>query len=624
MAETTIVVRAFNEERHIGDLLRSVRDQTCQDYEIVLVDSGSTDKTVSIARDYCDKVLEIESRDFTFGYSLNVGCEQSEGRYIVIVSAHALPTSRDWLQKLVAPLDLSSDVAMVYGRHVGAQETKFSERQDFERGFGMAKLVKQAPDYYANNANSAIRKSLWEKHHFDEYITGLEDIAWAKYFMDLGYAVVYEPEAAVYHIHEETWHHIYNRYRREAIAAKRIGLTVPPHGRREVRHLCHSIVRDMTAALPGMSGAKLKEILRFRYYQWRGTYDGWRHDVDLGQEKYDLYYSGANRGVVISGKHHAALQELPMPDVKPGDVLIKVAYVGVCQTDLEIYEGELGYYKQGLASYPIVPGHEFSGEVLHVGANGGNFKVGDQVVGECILYCGTCVFCLAGVQVACTKRREVGVVNYNGGYARLISLPTKHVHRVPDGVELKKACLTEPLAVVRKAIRRISGNLKGRSDGCAIVGAGPIGNLCAQALVAMGHKVTVFDTNEARLEYLKGKAETSSKLDCLDGFNVVIEATGKVEALKMVLEQGRTDAALLLLGLPYGTFAYNFERIVAQDRIIVGSVGSSGEDFCWALQALPRIETAPFTEAIVPLGKFHQAWGLHRSAKHLKVIMEVD
>ena len=64
MAETTIVVRAFNEERHIGDLLRSVRDQTCQDYEIVLVDSGSTDKTVSIARDYCDKVLEIESRDF--------------------------------------------------------------------------------------------------------------------------------------------------------------------------------------------------------------------------------------------------------------------------------------------------------------------------------------------------------------------------------------------------------------------------------------------------------------------------------------------------------------------------------------------------------------------------------
>lgn len=624
MPEASIVIRAFNEERHIGNLLRAIREQEYKDYEIILVDSGSTDKTISIAQDYCDKVVNIESRDFTFGYSLNVGCRNSRGEYIVIVSAHALPASRYWLKKLVGPLKENSNIAMVYGRHIGAQKTKFSERRDFDRLFGETRLERQAPDYYANNANSAIRKSLWENHHFDEYLTGLEDIAWAKYFMERGYLVVYEPEAAVYHIHEETWHQIYNRYRREALAARRIGLSTPPHASREVRQLCRRVLGDLAVALPDISVSSLKEILRFRYYQWRGTYDGWHHDIDLSRERYDLYYSNANRGVVISGKHSAALQELPIPEVKPGDVLIKVAYVGVCRTDLEIYEGELGYYKHGIARYPIVPGHEFSGEVIQVGANGGDLRVGDRVVGECILSCGSCALCRAGANTACAKRREVGVVNHDGAYARLISLPAKHVHKVPDKLELKKACLAEPLAVVHKAIRRISSRMRPGGGCCAVIGAGPIGNLCAQALIAIGHEVKVFDINEARLEYLKGKAETSSKLDGLSDFDIVIEATGKVEALRRVLDQVRTDATLLLLGLPYGPIAYNFENMVAQDRVIVGSVGSSSEDFRWALQNLPRIDTRPFTEAILPLEEFSEAWRLHRSAKHLKVILEVN
>lgn len=621
--ETSIVIRAFNEEKHIGNLFRVIREQDYHDYEIILVDSGSTDKTLTIARDYCDKVLKIQSRDFTFGYSLNVGCKHSTGKYVAIISAHALSLSHHWLRALVSPLK-ESDVAMVYGRHVGAQETKFSEHLDFSRLFGESRLKRQGPPYYANNANSAIKKSLWDEHHFDEYLTGLEDIAWAKYFIEKGYTVVYEPEAAVYHIHEETWHQIYNRYRREAMAARRIGLTAPPHAGQKTRHFCQNLLRDIVAAMPSTPVSKLKEILRFRYYQWQGTRAGWQHDIDLEHERNDLYYSGVNRAIVISGKHVAALREMPMPEVKPGDVLIKVAYVGICRTDLEIYDQELGYYKNGIARYPIVPGHEFCGEVIHAGANGGVLQVGDRVIGECILPCGFCSFCLAGAPGACEKRYEVGVVNFNGAYARFIALPAKHVHKVPSNVESKAACLAEPLAVVHKGIRRIAGRMQDSGERCAVIGAGPIGNLCAQALIALGHNVTVFDVNATRLQFLKNKAESCLKLDGLNNFNVVIEATGQVDVLKRVLNESRTDSTILLLGLPYGEFQYNFESLVAQERIIVGSVGSSSEDFQWALQALPQMDISPFTQTILPLEEFSEAWRLHRSAKHLKVILKAD
>lgn len=621
--ETTVLIRAFNEEKHIGALFEALAEQEYRDFEILLVDSGSTDRTIAIAEPHCRQIVHIDSRDFTFGYSLNAGCRHSRGQYIVIISAHACPVRHDWLRTILAPF-ADERVAMVYGRHIGSAETKFSERVDFQRLFGEAPHRHPPVDGYANNANSAICKAFWERHPFDEYLTGLEDIAWARYHAQLGYEIVYEPAAAVYHIHEESWHQVYNRYRREAVAARRIGLPRPPHGDRRVSALCLQMLSDVATGLPAVTPDRVKEIVRFRYHQWRGSADGWRQDIDLDQARYDLYYSGANQGVVISSQHHADLRDIPMPEVKPGDVLIKVAYVGVCRTDLEIYDGSLGYYKHGVASYPIVPGHEFCGRIVQAGANCGGLQLGDLVVGECILSCGVCELCRAGAHTACAKRREVGVMNYNGAYARFVAIPASHVHRIPPEVPLQSACLAEPLAVVRKGIQRIVGRFRDGGSRCAVIGAGPIGNLTAQALRMYGQPVTVFDLHRHRLEHLRGIAETEDKLRHLASFDVVVEATGDASVLRTVLGATRTDATLLLLGFPYGDFSFNFEQVVAHEKFIVGSVGSGHADFEWALEALPGIDSRAFRDAVLPLREFPEAWRAQRSHQHLKVMLKAD
>lgn len=623
MPEASIVVRAFNEEKHIGNLLRGIRQQSYRDYEIILVDSGSTDDTLNIAESYCDKIVEIESRDFTYGYSINVGCRNGNGNYFVIISAHAMPVNEQWLGKLVSPFQ-DNAVAMVYGRHIGSKETKYSENRDFARIFHESPLKRRAPDYYANNANSALRASLWHEEPFDEYLTGLEDIAWAQHFMDKGYFVIYQPESAVYHIHDESWRQVYNRYRREALAANRIGLSHPPHGRKELRYFVSNLLGDITAAPFSSSGPRLGEIFQFRYHQWRGARDGWKHDIDLKQERYDLFYSGANRGVVITGRHSGELRDLPMPEMRPGDVLIKVMYAGVCQVDLDVHDGELEQYGKGLAKYPIVPGHEFSGEVVHVGANSTHLRPGDRVVGEGILSCGNCSLCQSGAPTACPKVRELGISNCDGAYARFLSLPARYLHKIPEKLDLVTACLTEPLAAVHKGLRRIAPFMQDGYTRCAVIGAGPIGNFMAQTLTVQEYPVVVFDNNLSRLGYLQAKMETRPNLDGLEQFNLIVEATGKTEVLRQVLNTSRAGTAVLLLGSNYGNITYNFVNLACQERVVVGSIGSTGEDFKWALDMLQEIDTAPLTQAILPLEEYAKAWSLHRSASHLKVILKAD
>ena len=272
--ETSVVIRAFNEEKHLPALLEGIRSQNYQDFEVIVVDSGSFDRTREIAQRHCDRLIRIDSQDFTFGYSLNVGINACAGRYVAIVSAHTKPSDGLWLESLIAPLHDSS-TAMVYGKQLGGETSKFSEIQDFSRTFGAQRRVLTPPDFFANNANSAIRKDLWGSHGFDETLPGLEDIEWAKYWMERGYQVVYEPAAAIYHIHEETWRQIRRRYQREGIAANKIGLSrwhrLPLDLLWEGNHLIGDLYQ---AARQNGVGKRLPEIVLFRLNKSIGTAKG--------------------------------------------------------------------------------------------------------------------------------------------------------------------------------------------------------------------------------------------------------------------------------------------------------------------------------------------------------------
>src|SRR3989344_3491266 len=182
--------------------------------------------------------------------------------------------------------------------------------------------------------------------------------------------------------------------------------------------------------------------------------------------------------------------------------------------------------------------------------------------------------------------------------------------------------MAEPLAVVLRAIRRIESRLKAGAT-VAVVGAGPIGNLCSQALAHFGYEVIVFDKNERRLGYVKERVkETRTELGELNRFDTIVECTGSKEVLERVIKESRSDATIMLLGFPYGDVNYNFEDLVGQEKVIAGSVGGDSQDFPKALSLLPKLDMRAFGESVFPLEDFEKAWEMHRPGEYLKILLK--
>ncbi len=295
----SIVIRAYNEERHIGRLLEGIAQQNLGETEIILVDSGSTDATLEIARRYALRVVHIQPDEFTFGRSLNRGIAASQGEIIVIASAHIYPVYPDWLERLLAPFS-DPQVALAYGKQRGNATAKFSEGQIFARWYPESSDLQQTHPF-CNNANAAIRRSLWQLHLYDESLSGLEDLDWAHWAVGEGYRLAYVAEAEVIHVHNETPRAVYNRYRREAMAFKRI-FPQEHFGLRDFLRLSLSnIFSDMWyAARQGVLLRSLGSIFWFRLMQFWGTYQGYRHLGPLTwQLRQTFYYP---RGIAPTGQ----------------------------------------------------------------------------------------------------------------------------------------------------------------------------------------------------------------------------------------------------------------------------------------------------------------------------------
>lgn len=622
--ETSVVIRAFNEERWLPEVFAALRMQRYRDFEVLLVDSGSVDRTRDIAAENGARIIRLRTEDFTFGHSLNVGLSESRGRLAAIVSAHAIPATEDWLEKLIAPLR-KPEVAMVYGGQRGHSISKFSELRDFERIFPDHALPVDATNPFANNANSAIRKDLWERHAFDEGLPGLEDIEWAIHWSHRDQQVVYVPDATVIHVHAETWPQVRRRYYREAIAARWVGIRLLRHIPGEIWRELKWFGKDLfSAAAQGRLLRLVPEILRFRYEKTVGTIRGIIESKQLTNpaRKAEVFLRQGFQALVVHGPNRVRLEDRALPSLKPGEVLVRVSHVGICGTDIEIVEGRLGYFKTGQARYPIVPGHESSGVVVALGPRVTELSEGDRVVVECIQGCGECDACRQDDAIQCRGRREVGVIGQDGACATYLVTRARYVHRVPDNVTLAQAALTEPLAVVHKGLRRL-GSISS-SDvprQCLVVGAGTIGHLAARVLSTRGHSVIVVDRSADRLRALNGSIVTQERIQDLAPFDWIVEATGQQSALGEILNQSRPGATLLLLGLPYAEQSFSFESIVAYDRIVVGSVGSSGSDFKEALATLPMIDATPFLQHTFPLAEFDRALSAARSQAVLKVML---
>lgn len=292
----SLVIRCFNEQEHIGALLESLQHQTLRPREIIIVDSGSTDGTLGVVSRFPCLVVHIAPDEFTFGRSLNHGCRAASGDILAFASAHVLPINARWLEELVEPF-VTPEVALVYGRQIGNAATRFSEHQVFLKHFPeQSDPDQQGP--FCNNANAAIRRTLWERHPYDESLTGLEDLAWGKWARSEGYRLVYRAEAGIIHIHDETAAQIQRRYRREAIALRRIFPDSHMSLLEMFRFLFHSIVVDLRAAWRAQRLLwVLGDILAFRCMQYVGTYGGLHQRSPMTHEMLMRYYYPAHRPI---------------------------------------------------------------------------------------------------------------------------------------------------------------------------------------------------------------------------------------------------------------------------------------------------------------------------------------
>jgi len=285
----SIVIRCFNEEEHIGRLLTGIIQQTASDVEIIVVDSGSQDATVAIATQFPVKIISIKPEDFSFGRALNIGCDASTGDILVFASAHVYPVYCDWLEKL-AMYFTDENVALVYGKQRGNDTTIYSEHQVFAKWFpDVAHTNQEYP--FCNNANAAVRRSLWERYRYNETLTGLEDLDWANRIIGNGYRIAYSSEAEVIHVHAETWPGVLNRYRREAIAMKHIlpqeKFSIFDFGRLFISNVIHD---SYQAVHDRIFFKEFKNILMFRMMQFWGTYRGFAQRGPVSSKLKEKFY----------------------------------------------------------------------------------------------------------------------------------------------------------------------------------------------------------------------------------------------------------------------------------------------------------------------------------------------
>jgi 2-desacetyl-2-hydroxyethyl bacteriochlorophyllide A dehydrogenase len=229
--------------------------------------------------------------------------------------------------------------------------------------------------------------------------------------------------------------------------------------------------------------------------------------------------------IQIVGPEKLEQVRLPIPDLSPGEILIKTAFVGICGTDVHLLQGESFYYDHGYLKYPFVFGHEYTGVV--VAARGiQNLKEGDRVVGHCMVECHLCDNCRRGRRHLCRNLKEVGLRFIAGAAAEYVAVPAYAVTRVPESLSLKAATLVEPTVTAYHALQRVKLTT---DDAVAIIGSGALGLLSLLIAKLTADRVDVIGVEEGELAFAQtlGADRVLNPKDAQDNdYSVVIEASG--------------------------------------------------------------------------------------------------
>jgi len=235
------------------------------------------------------------------------------------------------------------------------------------------------------------------------------------------------------------------------------------------------------------------------------------------------------RAYVVNGT--ASLEEVPEPKPPEGEALVRVLAAGVCNTDLEILSGYMGFSG--------VLGHEFIGEVVE---SKNDHLRGKRVVGEINCVCGACRYCQQEMPHHCLERTVLGILNRDGAFAEYLTLPESNLHVVPDSLDNTSAVFTEPAAAAFRITEQIA---IGPEDRVVVLGDGKLGQLIAQVLALNTKQVTCVGKHASKLQLLEDAGIVTLTVDdrVEPGADIVVEATGSAAGLQRALEIVRENVA---------------------------------------------------------------------------------
>jgi 2-desacetyl-2-hydroxyethyl bacteriochlorophyllide A dehydrogenase len=324
------------------------------------------------------------------------------------------------------------------------------------------------------------------------------------------------------------------------------------------------------------------------------------------------------RAAVITKPGSISVSEVPDPRPAPHQVVVEVGACGVCGTDLHIADGEFPP-----TPYPIVPGHEFAGTVVEVGADvATDIAVGDRVAVDPSLFCGHCAACRAGRGNLCTNWGAIGDT-VDGAFAERVAVPAVNAYRLPDHLSLEQGALVEPLSCAVHGVRRL-GTETGES--MLVVGAGTMGLLLIQLLVSAGVRVTAVDRVASKLDLATkfGVDDTATSIGDLDGdqFDAVVDVTGAPAAIEEGLDSVRRGGRFLVFGVANAgaRVAVSPFRIYNDEITIVGSMAVL-HSFGAALDliATGTVSTDGLVSHRLPLDGYPDALDIVRHGQGVKV-----
>ncbi len=334
-----------------------------------------------------------------------------------------------------------------------------------------------------------------------------------------------------------------------------------------------------------------------------------------------------------NGPEKVKCMDVEMPVPSAGQVRIKVSYCGICGTDLHIFEGDGGYP----TNPPVILGHELSGVVESAGEGTDPFWIGKRVVSETYYHtCGHCMYCKTGKGNLCPEKRSIGSA-VNGAMAGYVVVPEKNLHLIPEGISLREAAMTEPLACCVQGVLEFGDIVPG--DRVLITGPGAIGLMCLQVAVSAGAVVVMAGTavDQERLELAKtlgaseviysDKPDGEEKIAALCapfGPDVVFDCSGAGAAIRMGLRAVRKGGRYVQVGLTGRSVELDMNLITLKELSVRGTYAQKPQWWVKALDLVQRgeVKLEPLISNVCLLEDWEKAFDGYQRKIGFKYLLE--